>query len=70
MDEYLAHAQLMAESVFRLPPGYRVRVGAEELVLRRADGSIVAAFGGPGAVPEAVEGAADEDLRRSLEMAG
>jgi hypothetical protein len=70
MEPYLAQAQLMAERAFRLPPGCRVRVGADELILRRFDGSIVGAFGGPTAVPEVAERAANEDLRRSLEIAG
>jgi hypothetical protein len=70
MNEYLAQAQLMAESVFRLPPGYRVLVGREELVLRRADGSAVAAFGGLDAVPKEVEGAAHDDVKYGLEIAG
>ncbi len=46
---------------FRLPPGYRVQVAPDVLVLRRADGSTVAAFSGPGADPAEVEREATRD---------
>jgi hypothetical protein len=55
---------------FRLPPGYRVQVAPDVLVLRRSDGLMVAAFIAPVADPTEVERAADEDLRYSLEIAG
>ena len=57
----------MAMLVFRLPPGYRLQMDPDVLVLRRADGSMAAAFSGPGADPAEVEGEAVEDYRRSGE---
>ena len=50
-----------------LPPGYRVWVDPDLLVLRRADGSVVAAFSALGADPAEVEKEASEDYRRSGE---
>ena len=57
----------MAMLVFRLPPGYRLQMDPDELLLRRADGSTVAAFSGPGTDPAEVAGEAVEDYRRSGE---
>jgi hypothetical protein len=51
----------MAMLVFRLPPGYGLQMDPDELVLRRADGSMVAAFSGPGADPAEVEREAAKD---------
>ena len=48
---------------FRLPPGYRVQAGPDVLVLRRADGLMVAAFVAPGVDPAEVERVAAEDHR-------
>lgn len=48
----------------RLPPGYYVELDAELMELRRADGSLVAAFSARGAVPAAVLQAAAEDHGR------
>ncbi len=51
----------------RLPPGYSLEAGDRGLlVLRRADGSAVAAFAFSafGPTPEAVHDAAEEDLLR------
>jgi hypothetical protein len=45
----------------RLPPGYSVHHDPDVLVLRRADGSVVARFSGRGLDPEQVERAARED---------
>jgi hypothetical protein len=47
----------------RLPPGYRVQAVADVLVLRRADGLMVAAFLADSADPKEVEWAAAEDHR-------
>jgi hypothetical protein len=55
---------------FRLPPGYRVQMGPDVLVLRRADGLMVAAFVTPVADPNEVEREAAEDYWRSDEAAG
>ena len=54
----------MAMLVFRLPPGYRLQMDPDELLLRRADGSTVAAFSGPGADPVEVEREATRDYWR------
>lgn len=57
---------------FRLPPGYRVQAGPDVLVLRRANGLMVAAFVAPGVDPAEVEREAAEDHRleqRSRRMA-
>ena len=53
-----------------LPPGYRLWLDPDLLVLPRDDGSTVAAFSALGADPEEVERAAREDYRRSGEDAG
>ena len=53
-----------------LPPGYRLRLDPDVLVLGRADGSTVAAFSALGADPREVEREAREDYRRSGESAG
>ena len=45
----------------RLPAGYWVERDADILVLRRPDGSIVAAFSARGADPNEIERAARED---------
>lgn len=55
------------ETVTRLPPDYSLEAGDRgRLVLRRADGSVVAAFAFSafGPTPEAVREAAEEDRRR------
>ena len=41
------------ESGVVLPPGYRIHPGLNLMVLRRADGSMVTAFGASGADPAA-----------------
>ena len=48
-----------------LPPGYRVEHGADVLLLRRADGSVAAAFGAGGAAPAEVARTAEEDHKRT-----
>ncbi len=45
----------------RLPPGYTLERDSDMMVLRRPDGSAVAAFSSRGATPEHVEAAAFED---------
>jgi hypothetical protein len=44
-----------------LPPGYDLEYGADVLLLRRADGSTVAAFSASGVVPSEVAHVAEED---------
>ena len=50
-----------------LPPGYRLQVDPDVLILSRADGSTVAAFSALGADPREVEREAEKDYRRSDE---
>jgi hypothetical protein len=45
----------------RLPPGYQLELDPDMLILRRPDGSTVAAFSSRGAMPERVEATAWED---------
>ncbi len=46
-----------------LPPGYDLEYGADVLLLRRADGSTVAAFSTRGVSPPEVARIAKEDYR-------
>lgn len=46
-----------------LPPGYELEHGADVLLLRRDDGSVVAAFSARGATPSEVVRTAEEDYR-------
>lgn len=48
-----------------LPPGYALEHGADVLLLRRAGGSVVAAFNAGKAIPSEVEKAAWEDHERA-----
>ncbi len=48
-----------------LPPGYHVKLGVNLMVLRRADGSMVTAFGASGADPAEVKREAEKDYRMS-----
>ncbi len=50
-----------------LPPGYRVHLGVNLLVLRRADGSMVTAFGASSADPTEVKKEAEKDYRMSVQ---
>jgi hypothetical protein len=47
-----------------LPPGYRLGLDPDLLVLRRPDGSAVSVFSARGAVPGCVETAAREDAAK------
>ena len=47
-----------------LPPGYRLGLEPDLLVLRRPDGSTVSVYSARGAVPECVETAAREDAAK------
>jgi hypothetical protein len=46
-----------------LPPGYKLDHGADVLLLRRNDGSVVATFSARGATPSEVARTAEEDYR-------
>ena len=46
-----------------LPPGYELEYGADVLLLRREDGSTVAAFSANGVAPSEVVRLAKEDYR-------
>jgi hypothetical protein len=48
-----------------LPPGYQLEHGAEVMLLRRADGSVVAAFGAADTPPSRVVLHAERDFRAS-----
>ena len=53
-----------------LPPGYRLEMDPEVLILRGDDGSMVAVFSAPSADPEEVKREAEKDYRRRGESAG
>ena len=55
------------EGKLPLPPGYGLEHGAGALLLRRADGSVAAAFGAGGAAPAEVARTAEEDHKRNGE---
>ena len=46
-----------------LPPGYRIEHGADVMVLRRGDGSVVAAFAAASTPPAKVVRLAERDFR-------
>jgi hypothetical protein len=48
-----------------LPPGYELLYGADVLLLRRDDGSVVAALSARGATPSEVARTAEEDYGAS-----
>jgi hypothetical protein len=50
-----------------LPPSYGLEYGADVLLLRRADGSVAAAFSARGVAPSEVVRTAEEDYRRNGE---
>jgi hypothetical protein len=56
----------MRETSPWLPPGYRLEQDPDLLVLRRSDGSFVAAFSVRGFTKESVEEAAERDLWERL----
>lgn len=47
-----------------LPPGYGLDYGADVLLLRRVNGSVVAAYSARSATPAEVARVAEEDYRR------
>ena len=49
-----------------MPPGYRLGLDPDLLVLRRPNVSTVSVFSARGAVPECVETAAREDAAKSV----
>ena len=53
----------------RLPSGYHAHLNPDVLVLKRADGSVVARFSGRGFVAEEVERAAWQDYDEAGEAA-
>ena len=64
--------KLTAEEAYRegklpLPPSYGLEYGADVLLLRRADGSVAAAFSARGVGPSEVVRTAEEDYRRNGE---
>ncbi len=57
------------EGELPLPPGYEIEHGADVLLLRRAEGSVVAAFSARGATAREVKRTAWDDHRRSTDTA-
>jgi len=53
------------EGKLPLPPGYGLEHGAGALLLRRADGSVAAAFSVGGSAPSEVARTAEEDQQRN-----
>lgn len=53
------------EGKLPLPPGYGLEHGAGALLLRRADGSVAAAFSAGGSAPSEVARTAEEDQKRN-----
>ena len=53
------------EGELDLPSGYGLEHGADVLLLRRADGSVAAAFNATGAAPWEITQTAQEDYRRN-----
>ncbi len=53
-----------------LPPGYRLEMDPDVLILRGDDGSMVAVFSAPSVDPEEVKREAEKDYRRRGESAG
>ena len=49
-----------------LPPGYRLGLDPDPIVLRRPDGSAVSVFSARGAAPECVETMAREDAAKDV----
>jgi hypothetical protein len=52
-----------------LPPGYRLEVDADMMLLRRKDGTLVAAFSVAGTTPSEVAKTAWNDHRRNEDLA-
>jgi hypothetical protein len=63
MKEKLAAWAAYRAGKMPLPPGYELEFGADVLLLRRADGSTVAAFSTSGVSPSEVVRIAEEDYR-------
>ena len=49
-----------------LPPGYRLGLDPDPIVLRRPDGSTVSVFSARGAAPECMETTAREDAAKDV----
>ena len=63
MRERLMSWDVYLAGKMRLPPGYELEYGADVLLLRRAEGSTVAAFSARGGTPSEVAWIAEEDYR-------
>ena len=55
------------EGKLSLPPSYGLEYGSDVMLLRRADGSVAAAFSARGVAPSEVVRTAEEDYRRNGE---
>lgn len=65
MAERLTAKEAYREGRLPLPPGYGLEHGAGALLLRRADGSVAAAFSAGGSAPSEVARTAEEDHKRN-----
>ena len=65
MAEKITALEAHRVGMLALPPGYSLEHGADVLLLRRADSSVVATFSTRGAAPAKVSKTAEEDRRRS-----
>jgi hypothetical protein len=63
MAERMTALEAYRAGILALPPGYELETGAEVLILRRADGSVAAAFNADRVVPSEVAWTAEEDYR-------
>ncbi len=64
MAERLTAKDAHREGKLPLPPGYGLEHGADVLLLRRADGSVAAAFSAGGTAPAEVVRTAIKDHKR------
>ena len=62
--EKLTAEEAHREGKLSLPPNYGLEYGADVLLLRRADGSVAAAFSARGAAPAEVARTAEKDHKR------
>jgi hypothetical protein len=61
--EKLTALEVYRAGKLHLAPGYELEYGADVMLLRRDDGSVVAAFSARGTTPSEVASTAEEDYR-------
>jgi hypothetical protein len=69
MAENVSALDAYRDGELPLPPGYAIEHGADVLLVRRAGGSVVAAFSARGATAKEVKRTAWDDHRRSSNTA-